>query len=82
MPYRHATFKKLNRLSDPRLGHANLYELCSCREKSGNPGPHHASTCPCFATHKIDIFRCDGLWGSKVHPEGPIKLVINPFKID
>lgn len=79
-----AAWKKLTRLSSPTLCMKDLLTQCTCQERSGHPGPHHDKNCPVYATHKIDIFRCDGVWKDRInlgrHSKqvitGPIKLTL------
>lgn len=59
---RYASWKRLNELMQPALGHAHLLAVCTCRRKSGNPGPHHKKACPCYATHRVKILRCKGVY--------------------
>ena len=61
-PLKGAGFRKLNRLMSPSLGAAHLLSVCTCPEKSFHPGPHHAQACPCFATHRVEILKCKGVW--------------------
>jgi hypothetical protein len=57
----HANWKKLNKLASASLCHAHLLSVCTCLEKSGHPGPRHDQACPCYATSRVSLLKCNGV---------------------
>lgn len=78
-------WKRMNRLGNPKRCEKDLLTHCTFPERSGHPGPQHDPKCPVYATHKVELFRCDGVGidhiPTKIHHHksvvgGPVKLVI------
>lgn len=75
-------WKRLNAWMVEARQHIYLYSVCSCTQKSGAPGPHHHAGCLCYATARVKLVKCTGVWEerqatSRGHYR---KIVVGPLK--